>query len=128
MSAKIGCILLTPVDHGFVGLKCAKGRGIILPGGKWEAGKETFKQTAEREFKEETGLRAEVAKLLFHGLAEDGYYVYAFLGSLQERFKEVTTAEGKSCLIHWPDLLKSHFNGYYELLQDRFNEWVRTGR
>lgn len=41
---KIGCIALIPVRQSswhltndrFVGLKCAKNRGLILPGGKYD--------------------------------------------------------------------------------------------
>ncbi len=114
----IGCITLVEYQHQLVAIQCAKGRGIILPGGKWEKG-ETFTQTAKREFKEETGLDVVLHNRPYVFGAPDGsgYYVHTFSGTLISEFKENVTPEGSVVLATWKDLFQSTFKAYYELLR-----------
>lgn len=122
---KIGCIVLAEAGpySQFVGLQCKKNRGTILPGGKWEPG-ETFKETARREFKEETGMDVNRLTLVFQGLCEDGYYVYAFLGKLESVPKYIETAEGFGVQTTFQFLKQSAYKGYYELLEEAYDRFV----
>ena len=65
----------------FLGLQCAKGRGIILPGGKFDpAVDNNYQDTAARETEEETGIivNKDSGKLLLHMPLPDGYYGFAY--------------------------------------------------
>lgn len=112
---KIGCITMIEHNQRLVAIQCNKGRGVIMPGGKWQEG-ETFVDTAKRECFEETGLAAYDFKLIFHGMSEEGYYVYAFSAKIDE-FKPIDSAEGNVVLTDWHTLLQSRFAGYYQLLK-----------
>lgn len=79
----IGCITMIRHNDRIVAIQCKKGRGVIMPGGKWEPG-ETFLETAKRECFEETGLLAHNFKLIFQGMSEEGYYTYAFSAQIDE--------------------------------------------
>ena len=113
----IGCISIVRYREDFVGVKCAKGGGIIFPGGKREV-EETFQETAARELFEETGLVAIRQQLVMHAMSTDGYYVYAFETEVSEFFIGYKTAEGESVIATWDDLLLSEFKPYYTLLRE----------
>lgn len=128
---KIGCVALCRVSTGlFVAIDCHKGRGIVLPGGKWEPG-ESFVGCVEREFSEETGLVLRGAKIFFHGTNVDGWSCYVFKGDTQYyhsySYKEkrwgysYETREGKFRLATWDDLIdsKNQFSPLYELLYQK---------
>lgn len=122
---KIGCITLVRFHDRFIGIRCKKGRGVILPGGKWEPG-ETFVQAAQREFREETGMAVERLQLVFSGMSEEGYYTYAFLGFLSGRFV-LGAGDEAVVLTGWPELKKSSFGGYYELLEQAVEPYFEMG-
>lgn len=115
MEPKIGCIVMVRWNDCIVAIQCKKDRGVIMPGGKWD-GKETFVECAKRELLEETGLVARDYRLVFQGLSEEGYYVYAFSARIYE-FKPVDSDEGDVVLTDWHTLLQSKFRGYYELMK-----------
>lgn len=116
---KIGCVTLIRVaiqgPPKFYAVNCKKGRGIILPGGKWDKG-ESFVECAIRELYEETGIIAKDYRLVFQGMSEEGYYTYAFVATF---FRKDTPTHDEGELVHatWDDLCKSSFRGYYELLR-----------
>lgn len=121
---KIGCVTLVRFEPQglkpvFYGIQCSKGRGVILPGGKWEKG-ESFVQCAERELREEAGVIATDYKLVFGGMSEEGYYTYAFTAKFVQR-EWHDEEEGKVVNATWDDLQKSAFGGYYDLLKHAMN-------
>jgi 8-oxo-dGTP pyrophosphatase MutT (NUDIX family) len=115
MKPMIGCITMIQHNDRIVAIQCKKGRGVIMPGGKWQPG-ETFIDTAKRELEEETGLKARNFKLIFHGMSEEGYYTYAFSAQIDE-FKPTDSAEGDVVLTDWHTLKQSKFGGFYQLME-----------
>jgi ADP-ribose pyrophosphatase YjhB (NUDIX family) len=131
----IGCVTLVPLNPLWPGdyrtlaaIQCSKGRGIILPGGKWEEG-ELFEQTAFREFREETGQElCGLPKLFYQGYCEKENYCYTFLGSISQYNYFNITDEGETRWASWSDLLQSHFKAYYSLLRQHVeNQGFYTG-
>lgn len=120
----IGCVTLVPVNNQWSGdfrqvaaIHCVKGRGITLPGGKWEDG-ELFEEAAFREFKEETGQNlVSLPKLFWQGLVSPGVFSYCFLGNCPGFSAFVETKAGETRYALWVDLLRSEFRTYYSLLR-----------
>ena len=75
-------------------IECKKGRGIILPGGKFEVKDKTFDITASRELEEETGVIGYKPKLFKHFMSPDGYYQYNFIFGVYDVQNMKETKEG----------------------------------
>lgn len=115
MDVKIGCVVMVEWNDRIVAIECAKKRGYIMPGGKWNPG-ETFVECAKREFMEETGMEVGALRLIFQGMSEEGYYTYAFHGRIKS-FSPKDSDEGAVVLTDWHTLKQSCFGGYYELME-----------
>jgi 8-oxo-dGTP pyrophosphatase MutT (NUDIX family) len=133
MSQKIGCITIIPhlvteeiaflkrtFIAGYLGISCKKGRGFIMPGGKWEEG-ETYRETAARELFEETGVQVDPTSLkwIWTGPDGDGYQVMAFLS--KKTFSEIEphlkeTNEGVPSMVIERSFLESKYKAYYDAL------------
>ena len=129
--AKIGCVTVIPyVGGGFIGIDCAKGRGPILPGGKWEGPPETFRSAAAREAFEEVGLRIFPEEMSFLWSGPDGFKftTISFLAPPCEDFDSKPLPEGTPRIVHFNDLMKSKYEAYYDILFDvcreRLKEWM----
>jgi len=113
----VGCCALVVRGKKILTIECAKGRGTIIPGGKFEPSKDAgFFDAAKRELREETGVEGRALKLLFHAIDPAGFYCYTFWvynydmsGILEE------TEEGKIGWSDWPE--SKVFNPYYELMK-----------
>jgi 8-oxo-dGTP pyrophosphatase MutT (NUDIX family) len=125
LNQKIGCICMVPRLFKeknvvrYLAIKCKKGRGIIMPGGKWEPG-ERYTETAIRELEEETGLVGDPKDLqyVWMGPDGDGYMVIAFKLPYGHLFPQepIETSEGKPGWVEKKDFLNSKYAAYYECL------------
>ena len=111
----IGCICVVEKEGRYLAIECSKGRGIIMPGGKWEFG-EKYTETAARELEEETGLKADPKHLeyIWMGPDGDGYMVLAFNLSYSHIVMQepVETPEGKPLWAEEKDFLNSKYAAY----------------
>lgn len=126
---KIGCVAIVPHESGkgFHGIRCGKGRGIILPGGRYEKDVDlTYHHTACRELFEEMGLvtTPEDLEYLWHGPDGGDFITFAFL---VKRYSGVPqeTKEGIPVHADWNDLMVSHFAGWYACLKDVLDQRSR---
>lgn len=107
-------------DAKIVGLECTKGRGLILPGGKFEPKvDETYRHAAIRELKEETGLvvKPEHCHYIWSSLDHSGFYCHAFYANVYTGELQEETEAGKPRWIYTTELVNnSVFWPYYDLL------------
>ncbi len=123
VSSKIGCVAIIPHLNSeklryFDGINCAKGRGVILPGGGWEPEKDkSFQECAAREALEETGLICDPTKMkyIWHGPDGFGYTVFGFLCT-GVKGTPIVTNEGSPVIAHREDLYNSKFGAWYRIL------------
>ena len=121
----IGCIALVRNINGqLLGIDCNKGRGKILPGGKWEQGKETFAECALRELREETGMIGENPRLIFQAPDGFGFHVFAFEVTVDFKGYKQPYSEGEMWAhpVTWEELKRSKYAAYYELLEQVVND------
>ena len=125
MSVKIGCVGLVRggSPRQVLAIECKKGRGLILPAGKWEKKDPTFRDCAAREVWEETGVHilAREGRLIHSGLACDGYFNYIFeWDSPKDTYNMRETEEGIPRWVDYHDLLNQEciFLPDYDILFD----------
>jgi 8-oxo-dGTP pyrophosphatase MutT (NUDIX family) len=115
---KIGAIAVIPYSHGFLGLQCAKGRGLILPGGTYEREKDSsYQDTAIRETVEEVGVIPHGLQYIWHGPDGGDYTTFAFLANWYSGEPRASN-EGVPQVVQWDDLFKSDFGAYYLILYE----------
>jgi 8-oxo-dGTP pyrophosphatase MutT (NUDIX family) len=123
----IGCIALVTNRGGqLLGIDCNKGRGIILPGGKWDGPHETYMQCVLRELREETGLLGREPKLIFQAPDGFGYHVLAFHVKVDD-FSTLCYGEMQAQTVSFAELKKSKYGAYYELLEQAWASYVKAG-
>lgn len=116
---KIGCIAMIHYQGGFLGLRCAKGRGLILPGGTYEPAKDrTYQATAIREAMEEVGVTPHDLRYVWHGPDGGEYTTFTFEASWHSGTPAKETNEGIPQVVHWADLFESRFEAYYRILYE----------
>ena len=119
----IGTAMLIRLSEGMIlGIRCAKGRGVILPGGKVDLG-ETFRQAAIRECQEETGITVhpDRARLVFHAFSTDQSYCYTYEAVMVDQNQLAgmlgsNLGSGKIGVHHYTEFLSSDYKAYYEIL------------
>lgn len=124
---KHSAVALVFFNGKIVGLDCAKGRGLILPGGKFDPEQDrTLHDTAKRELFEETGLFATTAVHIYSGFScpvEMGFFTSCFVCTVNNIFDMKETVEGIPRLVGWTELCNSGgFPAYYNILFDVYNE------
>lgn len=124
---RFGAFALVPSPNGFWGIKCSKGRGLIIPGGTFDRDLDaTIVETAKRELREETGIEGQRPVYLWHGpdMQDRGdlppYITYTFLfnGLFAKPFPNDHFDAEEVIEVNWNDLSKSSFKGYYQCLYD----------
>lgn len=118
---KIGAIAVIPAGDGkFWGLECPKGRGLILPGGKYEKSDTSYAHTAAREAYEEIGALLNPYRLryLWHGPDGGDFICFAFLANLVTFPDDGPELEATPQKVTWSQLSMSEFGPYYRILKE----------
>lgn len=101
-------------------IECAKGRGIILPGGKIERG-ETPAEGATRELKEEVGLRVAKMKSLCK-IMDGDIPVFTYLVRPTHFRLGPANKEGVPLWATYAELRASVYGDYYEVIFKKLAE------
>jgi len=113
----IACIGIIPHVDRYIGIKCAKGRGHIMPGGKYDPSQDrTYHDCARREIWEETGITCNKMKYVWHAPDFGDYTTFAFLVTEYSGTVKQETKEGQVCAIPVEILMQSSFAAYYKIL------------
>lgn len=114
----IGALVLVPYQGAWLGMRCAKGRGLILPGGTYEPDKDpTYQATAIRECQEEVGVIPHDLRYIWHGPDGGAYITFAFLATWYSGQPQASN-EGVPQAVEWRDLFASKFGAYYQILYE----------
>lgn len=122
---KQAATVLVPHDALGVGVHaiiCAKGRGVILPGGKVEHG-ESLADAAERELYEEAGLQADDLIPLFSSPVGPHDVTTFVCPSWRGRLR--SSSEGQAVIAPRDALLASIYGNYYRRVFAAFDAWNR---
>lgn len=119
---RIGVIAVIPFNNQFLGIKCKKGRGYILPGGGYDSSLDkTYHATARREANEEVGISVEYHDIKYITCLPDGgdYMTFAMWCPTWNGIPKETD-EGIPELVGWNHLLNysGPFVSYYRVLYD----------
>ena len=115
---KIGCIAMMHYQGGFLGLRCAKGRGLILPGGTYEPAKDTsYQATAVREAQEEVSVTPHDLRYVWSGPDGGDYITFTFEANWYSGEPQCSN-EGVPQVVGWADLFESSFGAYYRILAE----------
>ena len=109
------------VSRKVLALESSKGRGLTIPGGKWEEGVDrTYRECAARETLEETGIIVNPTdgKLVFNGLSSNHKkYMYIFeFESYQGELRN--SGEGKPLWVPQSELLLQGEDHLYRRVYD----------
>jgi hypothetical protein len=122
---KQAATVLVPHDSlgfGVHAVVCAKGRGVILPGGKVEHG-ESLADAAARELYEEVGLQADDLIPLFSSPVGPHDVTTFICPTWTGRPR--SSSEGQAVIAPRDALLSSLFGKYYERVFKAFDAWNR---
>lgn len=125
---KIGaCAFVQNEKNEILAIRCRKGRGLILAGGKMEKSDLTYRHCAARELEEETGVRVNPsdATLVHHGLGSTGKtYVYAYKFNHYDDSNMRKTKEGTPVWVHVSEIMFQNncdYLPFYDLFLWDFN-------
>lgn len=117
---RIGACGIVPKGNRVLAIECAKGRGLVLPGGKFEVvNDKTYKSCAAREVYEETGVLVnnQDSRLVASLGCFDGYYVYFFKFPSYQYEELKSSGEGVPRFVTLKELVeKSMYSADYDIL------------
>lgn len=116
----VGASCIVEEEGKILGLKCAKGRGIILPGGKLEFNEDPA-DTALRELYEETGVIGYNAKFVLMQINHDGFIGFTYSAQSSKIKEGFKTPEGESVLTDWKTLFQSSFREDYKNVYESYS-------